>query len=134
MGATVDPLRDNNPDFDLVGPGWVAVLVFAALALAFGVVLASFMARLSAWLPLLSAERRVLVRYIPVGLVAAVGFSVSAVLVIVGSLIVLLTRWRPIVRFPRSAGFLRAGRAVLALVVIGFTPNAVSSVADIASR
>jgi hypothetical protein len=36
FGTTVDPLRRDNPDFDIVGPGWLSVLVFASLAVAFG--------------------------------------------------------------------------------------------------
>ena len=43
LGTNVEPLRGDNPDFDIVGPGWFSVLVFTALALAFGVVLAGFM-------------------------------------------------------------------------------------------
>jgi hypothetical protein len=30
----IEPLRADNPDFDLVGPSWLALLGFAALVLA----------------------------------------------------------------------------------------------------
>jgi hypothetical protein len=52
LGTTLDPLRNENPDFDIIGPGWLAILVFTVLAVAYGVVLAAIAARLSAWLPL----------------------------------------------------------------------------------
>ncbi|HET7489538.1 MAG TPA: hypothetical protein VFJ85_16545 [Acidimicrobiales bacterium] len=35
VGTTVDPLRGGNPDFDLVGPGWLAALVFSLVLVAF---------------------------------------------------------------------------------------------------
>lgn len=57
LGTTLDPLRPQNADFDIVGPGWLAVVVFSALAIAFGVTLAAAMARLSQWLPLIAAYR-----------------------------------------------------------------------------
>ena len=37
FGAILDPLRSKNPDFDIVGPGWLAVIVFTLLAASFGV-------------------------------------------------------------------------------------------------
>ena len=134
FGATIDPLRDDNRDFDIVGPGWLAVLVFTAMALAYGVVLHGFMARASAWLPLPSTERRVLVRYIPVVLVAALGFSVTAFLVVLGVVVVLLTRWRALVDMVRSPTYLKLGRALVVVLVLAFAPNAILSAADIVSR
>lgn len=130
LGAVIDPLRDENPDFDIVGPGWLAVLVFTAMALAYGFVLSAFMARLSEWLPLPSTDRSTLKRYAPIALLAALAFSVTAVLVIVGALIVAATRL-PVVAFPRSAAYVRAGRVVLLLVALASLPNIVTSVADI---
>ncbi len=38
----IDPLRADNVDFDIVGPGWLSVLVFAALAVVQGAFLAAF--------------------------------------------------------------------------------------------
>ena len=34
----IEPLRRDNPDFDIVGPGWLNVAVFAALVVAHGIV------------------------------------------------------------------------------------------------
>lgn len=36
FGSIIDPLRKDNPDFDIVGPGWLAVVAFSAMALATG--------------------------------------------------------------------------------------------------
>ena len=119
LGTTVDPLRDENPDFDIVGPDWLSVLVFTAMSLAFGVVLAGFMARLSAWLPPPSLARRTLVRYLPVAAVAVFGFSVTLALVLLGILVVVATRWTVLLDAVRSPMFVRIGRvALLALVVV----------------
>jgi hypothetical protein len=53
LGSTrLDPLRADNFDFNLVGPGWLAVAAFAAVALLHGMVVAAVARRLSlAWLP-----------------------------------------------------------------------------------
>ena len=131
LGTTIDPLRDENPDFDIVGPDWLSVLVFAAMALAFGVVLAGFMARLSTWLPLPSTARATLVRYLPVAAVAAFGFSVTFALVLLGVLVVVATRWTGLLDVVRSPTAIRVGRvALLALVAVSL-PGAITSIANI---
>ena len=48
----IDPLRPDNIDFALVGPGWLAVTVYTLLALASGVATAALAGRLSHELPL----------------------------------------------------------------------------------
>ena len=113
LGTTVDPLRDENPDFDLVGPGWLAVVVFTALALAFGVVLAGFIARVSAWLPLPSKEPAVLVRYLPAAMLGVIGFSVTAFVVLTGVAVVAATRWKPLAGAVRSPAAVRIGQVAL---------------------
>ena len=134
LGTTIDPLRDENPDFDLVGPGWVSVLAFTALALGFGVVLSGFAARLSAWLPLPSTERSTVLRYLPIALIAAVGFTLTIVLVLVGAVVAIVTRWRPVVTWFRSPVALRVGQVLLLAVVAVSVPGALQSVTDIVSR
>jgi hypothetical protein len=134
LGTTVDPLRADNPDFDIVGPGWVSVAVFALLALVFGPALAGWMARLSEWLPLPSLEPRLLVRYAVPAALALVVFPVLAPLVVLGIVVVLLTRWGALVDAVRSHRALLVGRvALLALVVLAL-PAALASIADIVGR
>jgi hypothetical protein len=134
FGASIDPLRRDNPDFDLVGPGWLSVLVFTAMAVAFGVTLAAIAARLSTWLPLPAAEGRVLVRYVPAVLLAALGFSITAVAAVVGLIVVVVTRWRPLVAAVRSPRWVVAGRVLTGVVVLLGVPTLLASALDIATR
>jgi len=134
FGTTVDPLRRDNPDFDIVGPGWLSVLVFASLAVAFGVVLAGITARSSAWLPLPSTEPRVLVRYAGPAAIAVVGFSVTVALAVVGLAVVVATRWRRLVDVVRSPRAVRVGQVVAGALVLVALPYALMSLADIAGR
>ena len=53
IGPFIDPLRRENIDFDRVGPGWLSVLLFAALAVLQGAALAALAGRLSRSLPLM---------------------------------------------------------------------------------
>ncbi len=133
-GTTVDPLRGDNPDFDIVGPGWLALLVFAALAIAFGVVLSGTMAAISRWLPLIAADRRVVLRYLLPAAFAVVGFSATAIAVVVGIVVIVLTRLRPIVDAVRSRRWVIAGRVLAGVVVLIALPNALSTFRDIGTR
>lgn len=134
LGTTLDPLRPENRDFDIVGPGWLAVAVFGALAVVFGVTVAALMARLSQWLPLITAERRVLVRYLGPAAVAALAFPVAAALAVTCIVTMMATRFRPLVDAVRSRRWIIAGRvATLALVAITL-PHTISSLVDIATR
>lgn len=134
LGTTVDPLRAENPDFDIVGPGWVAVLVFGALAVAFGVCLAAVVGRLSEWLPLVAKDRGVLVRYVGPAAIAALAFTVTIALVVVGTAVVAATRWRPLVDAVRSHRWVLGGRVALLAIVVTAMPNAISNLVDIVSR
>jgi hypothetical protein len=135
LGTVVDPLRDENPDFDLVGPGWLSVAVFTALAVAFGVVLAAVTARLSAWLPLPAIEPRVVLRYVPAALLAGLlVIPVTATLVVVGAVVVVATRWRGLVEAVRSPRAVLVGRVLAIGLVVVSLPSAAASVADIATR
>ena len=133
-GTTVDPLRQDNPDFDLVGPGWLAVLVFTALALAFGLVLAAFVAHLSAWLPLPSTERRVLAHYVGPAAAAVVLYPVTVMFAVAGLAAVLATRWHGLLDAVRSPRAVVVGRVLAAGLVVVALPGMLAAVADIASR
>ena len=47
FGWWVEPLRGSNPDFDSVGPAWLTVVTFSALALMEGMLVAAVVGRLS---------------------------------------------------------------------------------------
>ncbi|MGA9278032.1 hypothetical protein [Ilumatobacter sp.] len=133
-GTTIDPLRADNPDFDIVGPGWLSLVVFGALAVAFGIVLAGVLARLSQWLPLLAVDRRVLLRYLAPALLAVLAFSITALVVVITVAAIVLTRWQPLVDAVRSRRWITAGRVVGIVAVLIALPSAVSTFIDIGSR
>jgi len=134
LGTTLDPLRPENVDFDIVGPGWLAVVVFSVLAIAFGVTLAAVMARLSQWLPLISPNRRVLVRYLGPAAVSALAFPVTAALAVTCIVTMVATRFRPLVDAVRSRRWVLGGRVVTLGLVAVTLPHTVSSLIDIATR
>ena len=47
----VDPLRPDNPDFDIVGPGWLAVLTFSLAAIFHGMAVVAIANRYSTRFP-----------------------------------------------------------------------------------
>lgn len=77
--AIVDPLRAGNPDFRILGPSWVAVLVFTLTAIAFGLPVEDMAARVSTWLPLLGSGSITLLRYLLPGAIAVFAFPVDGV-------------------------------------------------------
>jgi hypothetical protein len=129
----VDPLRKDNPDFQLVGPGWVALLVFGALAIVHGIVVAAFATRFSAVVPPFDtrARRRALLWYAPILLLALVGFA-AVPLIAVGLIVMGLERTGPtITRALRSPAALVTGRAALAIAAVAALPFFVATAADI---
>jgi len=128
----IDPLRADNPDFGIVGPGWVVVLVFSALVLVHGMLVAALAGRYSRTLPPPSLRRRTLIAYAPmVLLIPAV--PVAVILVVVGLLAVGLSRAEPVIKAVRSHATAVAGRIVLGVVTIVALPGFVSAVIEIAS-
>jgi len=129
----IDPLRADNPDFGIVGPGWVAVLVFAALVLVHGMLVAALAGRYSRTLPLPSLRRRTLLAYAPLLLLVPAP-PVVVILSLIGLLAVGLSRAQPVIKALRSHATAVAGRVVLAVVTIVALPGFVSAVMDIATE
>ncbi|MGH8993398.1 MAG: hypothetical protein ACRDZ7_17960 [Acidimicrobiia bacterium] len=144
-GTRLEPLRADNPDFDLVGPSWLALTLFAALALIHGLVLAAVAARVSRTLPLFSIRSRRGLGYAPLLALLPI-FPVYLVMAVAGVLTVAVSRMGP---GPRTGigvpaggsgepgldrATLIAGRAVLIGIVLVALPGFVSTVADIAGR
>ena len=73
-GPTIDPLRADNFDFVLVGPGWLSVLAFTALGLFQGLLVAAIAARLSE--PVAAPPRLVTAGRIALGVVVLVALPV----------------------------------------------------------
>jgi hypothetical protein len=64
-GTRLEPLRRDNPDFDLVGPGWLAVATFAALVVFHGLLVAALDGRLSRAVPLPAASPGAIAAHAP---------------------------------------------------------------------
>lgn len=92
----IEPLRKGNPDFDIVGPGWLSIVVFAALVVAQGMCVAAVAGRYSRVLPLLSRRMPSVLAHGPLLLLAPVA-AVLVPVTLVGVVTVLATRFRPFV-------------------------------------
>jgi hypothetical protein len=134
LAATrIDPLRVDNTDFDIVGPGWLAVVVFGSLVIAHGMLVAALAGRYSQTLPLPSWDRRSLARHAPLlGLLPAA--PVFFFIAVVGAIAVGLSRVEPVVAFRESSGALLLGRAALLIGGLAALPGCVSALVDIAGR
>lgn len=129
----IDPLRADNPDFGIVGPGWVAGVVFSALVLVHGMLVAALAGRYSRTLPPPSLRRRTVIAYAPLLLLIPAA-PVAVVLAVVEFLAVGLSRAKPAIKAIRSHATAVAGRIVLAVVTIVALPGFVSAVIDIATE
>jgi hypothetical protein len=132
-GTRLEPLRESNPDFDLVGPGWVSVVTFSALVVFHGMLVAALAGRASRAIPLLGRDPRAIAAHAPLLLLAPLP-PVVAILVVVGALAVLATRARPVVAAWHARRLVPAGQLVLALAALAALPGFVSAVTGILGR
>ena len=126
-----DPLRPENPDFDLVGPGWLAIVAFAALVVLSALTFEAMAARLAKSVPLANLRRPVtLLPYLPLVLMALtatlpLALAAVAVAALLGGLPVLRRWWTGPVR--------TIGRVALAVAVVALVPALVSDLSAIAT-
>jgi len=133
-GTRLEPLRRGNPDFDLVGPGWVAVLAFTALVVFHGALVVALAGRLSRAVPLLTAQPRAIAVYAPLFLLALPGPAVALVLMGVGVAVVLVSRIPAMVAAWRSRPVVAVGRVALAVAALVAVPGFASALVDILGR
>src|SRR5215216_3088804 len=131
-GTRLEPLRPGNPDFDLVGPGWVAVAAFTALVVFHGMLLAALAGRLSRAVPLLALTPRAIIAHVPL-LLLALG-SVALVAAIVGIAVVSASQVPAVAGVWRDRRLVTAGRVILSLVALAALPSFASAVIDILGR
>lgn len=131
-GTRLEPLRPGNPDFDLVGPGWVSVAAFAALVLFHGMLLAALAGRLSRAVPLLALTPRAIIAHVPL-LLLALG-SVALVAAIVGVAVVAASQVPAVAGVWRDRRLVTAGRVILSLVALAALPSFVRAITDILGR
>lgn len=80
FGSALDPLRGGNPDFDVIGPGWLAVTTFSVMAVLTGMVAAPIAGRLGAALG--APKLWWMAWLVPVGLAAAAALAQGSALTI----------------------------------------------------
>jgi hypothetical protein len=132
-GTRLDPLRADNVDFDLVGPGWVSVVAFSALVLFHGMLVAALAGRASRAIPLLAREPWPVAAHAPLLLLVPL-VPVVVILTVVGGLVVLATRSPQVLGAWHARWLVPAGQLVLALAVLASLPGFVSAVTGIIGR
>src|SRR6266508_4666135 len=133
-GTRLEPLRRGNPDFDLVGPGWVSVVAFTVLVVFHGVLVAAVAGRLSRAVPLLAARPGAVAVHAPLLLLVLPGPSVALLVIIVGVVVVVVSRIPSVVAAWRDRRLVTVGRVVLALVALVALPGVASALVDIVGR
>lgn len=91
LSTVLDPLRPDNRDFQIVGPGWLSVAVFSALAIGHGTLLAVTTAWLSRRVPVMGAVKD-LRWYIPLALVLVL-LGPAGVIVVAGIIAAVGVLW-----------------------------------------
>jgi hypothetical protein len=133
-GTRLEPLRRGNPDFDLVGPGWLAVVTFAALVVFHGMLVAALAGRVSRAVPLLAARPGAIAVHAPLLLLVLPGLSVALVLIIVGGVVVLLSRIPSVVAAWHARQAVTVGQVALAVAALVAFPGFASALIDILGR
>lgn len=134
----IDPLRPDNPDFDLVGPGWLSVATFGLASILHGMAVVAIANRYSNGFPprtAASGERvRVLPPLIPPVLLLIPGAALLVPLGLGLAITVAATRSRRVTRALSSNATLVTGRVVLSAVTIILLPGTLISVRDVVVR
>lgn len=135
FGSIFDPLRADNPDFGIVGPGWLAVVTFTLLAVLTGAITAAVAGRIAA---ALRAPRLAWAWWLgPAGSFAVlvlVFAPVALAIVLVGSLVfVVAVANRPASRDQARRRGRRVLQGALAATVLVTLPGFVLAVDDIIS-
>jgi hypothetical protein len=139
LAATrLDPLRPGNPDFDLVGPGWLSAATFSLAAILHGMAVVAIANRYSHTIPPQSTSRARRVRAIlplipPILLVVPfflvlVPLAIGLAIALVGSQVGL------VVRAVRSRAALLAGRIAVGILVVFLLPGTVTDLRDVIVR
>ncbi len=133
----IDPLRPDNPDFDLVGPGWLAVTTFGLTCLFHGMAVVAIANRYSNSLPpeanSQAAWIRVLVPFALPAVFVLLPF-VAAPLVIGLVLTIAVSRIAPVGRAAHSRGALLVGRIAVCVVALVALPGTINDVRNVIVR
>ena len=134
----VDPLRPENPDFDIVGPGWLSVATFTLAAILHGMAVVAIANRYSNAFPpgtggRVQRIRAILPLVLPVlllipGAFLLVFITAGLVIAVAGSQIT------PLARALRARVALVAGRVALTAATLVLLPSTVIDVHDVIVR
>lgn len=129
LATRLDPLRPENVDFDLVGPGWLAVLTFGLASIVHGMAVVALANRYSRTLPLTGKSRVARVRQLA-PLILPVLFMVPAAFLLVPLGLglgfgVLVLRVDGRERITAHRAFLLGPRLAILLVGLAFLPATV---------
>lgn len=133
VSPIIDPLRPDNVDFNIVGPGWLSALLFGALAVLQGALLAALAGRLSRGLPLIS-RRNWPAAAAPL-LPAVILFPVGVVLSAAGIVALAFPRLLPwFLELRASRVGVIVGRILLAAAVVTTLPGFIAALVSIVGR
>lgn len=131
----VDPLRPDNRDFDIVGPGWLSVLTFGLAAIGHGMAVAAVANRFSAVFPPASRQLAVRLRswlpLMPPLLLLVPGVFLLVPIGIGLVLAVALLKLDGSAHVTASRPFELGGRIAAALLAVALAPGAVADLRDI---
>lgn len=134
----VDPLRPDNPDFDIVGPGWLSAATFGVAAILHGMAVVAIANRYSSTFPPETRDRatraRTLLPLIPPVLLLIPGAFLLIPIALGLALAVALSSVDAAQRLARTRGFVVAGRVALAVVALAMLPGAVIDLGDVIFR
>lgn len=130
FATRLDPLRPENRDFRIVGPGWLSVASLLLLGALSVLTLAAIAGRVSRSLPLLGHRAGAVVAYLP--LVFLVPFAGALPVIVVGATAGIALLSRPWFRRAWSdPRVLLTGRLALAAVLLVLLPAFVADLAAI---
>ena len=130
FATRLDPLRPENRDFRIVGPGWLSVASLLLLGALSVLTLAAVAGRVSRTLPLLDKRVGAVLPYVPLLFLVPFAGAGPVILLAAAAGIALLGQpwFRRAWSDPRVVV---AGRVVLAAVIVVLLPAFVADVADI---
>ncbi|MFZ6004752.1 MAG: hypothetical protein ACOYXM_12575 [Actinomycetota bacterium] len=135
----IDPLRPDNPDFDIVGPTWLALVTFGATAILHGMAVTAICNRYSGAFPRAagasrSERNRVIAPLVLPALLLIPGVLLLLPLTVGLGLTVASSQVPILVRGVRSRGALVAGRVAVGLIALAYLPGAVDDLIDVVDR
>jgi hypothetical protein len=131
----IDPLRSDNPDFDLLGPGWLAAAAFGLACVFHGMAVVAIANRYSHDVsPAASARARAVVPLVLPAVLLIPAFFLLVPIAVGLVITIAASRIEPVVGFVRSRGALVGGRIAVVLLAVALLPGTITDVHDVIVR